>query len=176
MKRLILKQCDWLKEHLDDIIMRKRHTQDSEEFEEMIVPSMWPVVPLAVFLAVRSVGLVCPRIRCTASSTSHVGKSPTVRRIRWPTSAPKTCSSTYSSAISSPGSSLSSSIGPPIRIPLRGRDSHSGSSGHAGSPFAPSNQPCSAAIDPRLSSGTSAPPPCSGARCSVCEDERSFSS
>ena len=60
MKRLILEPSDRLKEHFDHVIVRKRHTEDSKKVEEMIIPSMWPVVPLAVALAVRSVGLICP--------------------------------------------------------------------------------------------------------------------
>ena len=60
-ERLILEQRDWVKEHRDYVVMRTATPQqDSDKVEEMGVPCMRQVVPLAVVLAVRSVGLVCP--------------------------------------------------------------------------------------------------------------------
>ena len=93
-------------------------TQDPKKFEEMIVPRMGPVVPVTFFLAVWSVGLVCPlhkvhrKLNEPRRQVSHRQSDQMADQRTL-----KTCSSTYWFWDLLPGSSLSSSVGPPIRIP-----------------------------------------------------------
>src|ERR1700730_16243422 len=57
MESFVLEPGDWLQKHRDDVVLWQRYAQYSEKIEKVHVPRIRAVVPIAVFLAMRPVGL-----------------------------------------------------------------------------------------------------------------------
>src|SRR5262249_54229321 len=93
VESLVLEPRKRLQKHLDDVRMGQRYRQNPEKLEEMAIPCIGPIVPLAVFLTMRPVGLDRPLHQMRGELDEPPGQIAHRQGMRRLTSVPKACSS-----------------------------------------------------------------------------------